>query len=101
MRRISEKKRQQIKEEYPIRIALCLRAEGTWEKASEFSGLCIGGKCELCHEQPDFRGLRPHEQLFRSKGGVLSLDNSIMLCGRCHSLKHGIHEADCHRGIHG
>lgn len=51
------------------------------------------GLCECCHRPPDFRGLSKHEIIFRSKGGnPLDKDNVLMLCGRCHSGKHGIKE---------
>ncbi len=88
---ISKKRQQQIKDELPIRIKLCERCGGTWIYTSSFShGYCRGGRCELCHQKGDFRGLTPHEQVFRSHNGKLSLSNSKMLCGTCHDSKHGI-----------
>ena len=77
IRQISIKKQHQIEAEKPIRELLAKRANG---------------KCEKCKKLPDWRGLSPHEKIFRSHGGVLSLWNTIMLCGRCHSKEHGIKE---------
>lgn len=94
---ISEKKREQIKEELPIRKQLCERASGywlytSWAYGEETSGVCVNGLCEKCHKPPDWRGLHPHEKVFRAQGGKLSLENSVMLCGKCSSAEHGIKE---------
>jgi 5-methylcytosine-specific restriction endonuclease McrA len=51
-----------------------------------------GGVCEDCHQSPDWRGLAPHHKIKRSQGGRDTEDNIIILCGRCHSLRHGIKE---------
>ncbi len=52
-----------------------------------------GGLCENCHQPPDFRGLSKHEKVFRSHGGnPLDKNNVEILCGRCHSLRHGVIE---------
>ena len=91
MRRVSLKRQRQMREELPIRKLLCERAGGRWE-----DGHCKGGLCENpeCGKPPDFRGLHPHELVLRSRGGRLSLDNSVMWCGRCHSVKgHNLREA--------
>lgn len=53
-----------------------------------------GGLCEKCGQPPDWRGLHPHEKAFRSQGGRLTLENSQMLCGKCHSAEHGIRESN-------
>ena len=51
------------------------------------------GICERCKQAPDFRGLAKHERTFRSHGGnPLDPDGVEMLCGKCHSLAHNIHE---------
>ncbi|MDD4876753.1 MAG: HNH endonuclease signature motif containing protein [Dehalococcoidales bacterium] len=52
----------------------------------------IDGKCQNCHELPDWRGLAKHHKTKRSQGGQDSPDNIIWLCGKCHSLFHGIKE---------
>jgi 5-methylcytosine-specific restriction endonuclease McrA len=48
-----------------------------------------GGKYEECGQTGFPFGLHPHEKIFRSHGGQLSLDNSIMLCNYCHGRRHG------------
>lgn len=50
------------------------------------------GRCQECHELPDFRGLAKHHKVFRSHGGKDNKDNLIWLCGICHSKEHGIKE---------
>ncbi len=76
---ISKRKAHQIEQEKPIRALLLKRCKG---------------RCEKCKELPDWRGLSPHEEIFRSHGGKLTLWNSIMLCGKCHAHFHGIKESD-------
>ena len=49
--------------------------------------------CEKCGQAPDWRGLRVHHMTKRSQGGDESEGNLTWLCGRCHSLLHGIKEA--------
>lgn len=54
-----------------------------------------GGLCEDCGSAGDFRGLAKHEIRHRSQGGdPLDPANVLLLCGRCHSLRHGIREVD-------
>ncbi len=89
--KISLKKQRQIEEELPIKILLCQIAGGTWVQTSRWGGHCEGGYCMECHQKPDFRGLHPHEDPFRSRGNKVTLA-SKMLCGRCHSACHGIRE---------
>ena len=74
---ISQRKLHQIETEKPIRVLLEERANG---------------RCEQCGQLPDFRGLCPHERIFRSRGGKLTLWNSVMLCRLCHSRFHGLGE---------
>ncbi len=53
------------------------------------------GCCEECHRPPDFRGLVPHHIKLKGMGGSKLLDyedNLIVLCGKCHSARHGLHE---------
>ena len=51
------------------------------------------GLCEDCGQPPDFRGLSKHEIVYRSRGGnPLDPDNCKMLCGTCHSKRHGLNE---------
>ena len=51
------------------------------------------GLCEDCGRAPDWRNLSKHEIVFRSRGGgPLDESNCLMLCGKCHSKRHGIKE---------
>lgn len=95
LKRISEKKREQIKDEYLIRVLLCKRAHGTWVQTSQYGGYCEG-ICEECGKPPDWRGLHPHEEIRRGQGGKLSLENSRMLCMKCHKAEHHQYEIDVH-----
>jgi hypothetical protein len=77
---ISKKKAIEIENEKPIRKALLERCKGL---------------CEHCGQSPDWRGLSPHEKVFRSHGGCLTMENSEMRCGRCHSVDgHNLKEAN-------
>ena len=89
MRKISKKRLLEIKEEVAIRRLLCERAGGFW------NGLeCEGGYCEECGKPADWMGLTPHEKKFRSKGGKLSMENSQMLCMKCHMKEHHLKVAE-------
>ena len=51
------------------------------------------GVCALCGRTPDFRGFSKHEIVHRSQGGsATDPNNTILICGRCHSKEHGIKE---------
>lgn len=50
------------------------------------------GRCEQCHQLPDFRGLTKHHIVRRSHCGNDDRTNLIWLCGLCHSKTHGIKE---------
>ena len=92
IRRISAKKKQQIKDEVGIRIALCQRAGGTWVVTSSITGgYCSGGICEICGKPPDWRGLHPHHTGIGASRKPLSLEDK-MACGKCHSALHLIYE---------
>ena len=71
--KISKKKRHQNYIEHKVWLQILERCNGL---------------CEYCHKLPDFRGLHPHEKVFRSHLGKLTLENSKASCGRCHSIKH-------------
>lgn len=48
---------------------------------------CIGGTCECgCGQKVagDECRLHPHEKLWRGRGGVVSLENSVMVLNSCH-----------------
>ena len=51
-----------------------------------------GGVCESCGRVPDWRGLSGHHKVKRSQGGTDDEGNIEILCGRCHSARHGIKE---------
>jgi 5-methylcytosine-specific restriction endonuclease McrA len=58
----------------------------------ELLELCKG-LCMNCGSTPDFRGLSKHEIKFRSQGGdPTDRNNTILVCGKCHSKFHGITE---------
>jgi 5-methylcytosine-specific restriction endonuclease McrA len=73
--RQSKKKRQQLKDEQPIRKQLMERCKGV---------------CEECGGNGFPFGIHPHESVYRSHGGELSLTNTKMLCTHCHGKKHGL-----------
>jgi len=78
---ISKKKAAEIREETKIRAQLVDRCNG---------------RCEECGEPASWPGLSPHEKVFRSHGGHMSLENSLMLCITCHGKRHGIRVCDNH-----
>ena len=73
---VSKRKAKALRAEQPIRAQLRARARG---------------RCENCGKVADLFGLHPHEKVFRSQGGCLSMENSDMLCQQCHD------EAQQHR----
>jgi 5-methylcytosine-specific restriction endonuclease McrA len=52
----------------------------------------IDGRCQNCHDLPDFRGLAKHHIKLRSRGGKDNPENLIWVCGKCHNYFHGIKE---------
>jgi len=102
LNRYSEKKIAQMQAEAPARIELCKRAGGTpatrevqiYRKGERYTYTkveCIGGICECklpdCPKIPPYgQHLEPHEKIFRSHGGVLSLENTIMVLRQCHRI---------------
>ena len=100
--RYSEKKIAEMQAEAPIRIELCKRAGGTpvtrevqiyrnGEKYTYTKVECSGGICECgLPDCPKFslyyQHLEPHELVFRSHGGKLSLQNTRMVLRRCHQI---------------
>ena len=45
------------------------------------------GECRNCGEPITSKTMHMHEVVPRSKGGEISLDNSIALCGNCHEWR--------------
>ena len=86
----------QLNGEVPARIALAERCGGEgviFEKIIEFKNgktatlktvVCVEGYCEICHKPSYCQNLHPHEVFYRSQGGKVSLDNSIMCHDWCH-----------------
>lgn len=104
--KISHKMYDQLIAEVPIRKALCYRCSGKPIETIVTIGFgdgtkkylpmirCQGGYCETCGKRADFIGLKPHHKIFRSRGGRLTLENSLMDCHRYHSGFHGIKVVD-------
>ncbi len=92
MKAISERKVAEINDQETVRVALCIRCGGsaTISTRRTVGGLltivqCFGGKCEICGKPTSIVGpLEPHELVSRSIGGILSMDNSRMVCRNCH-----------------
>ncbi len=105
LNRYSEKRIAELQAETPIRIELCKRTGGTpttrevqiYRNGQRFTYTkveCIGGTCECgrhdCPKYPTYgQHLEPHEKLFRSHGGVVSLESSIMVLRACHRRLQG------------
>jgi len=94
LRPISPKRLERMKEEAKIIKELCEKAGGrffptAWSGGEVIQGICVGGVCQVCGQRPDWRGLSPHEKVFRSRGGKVSKENTIMVCGDCHAKYHG------------
>lgn len=91
LRQVSQKKKQQLKNELPIRVKLCKRAKGEWVKANNLiGGYCRGGICECgCGRPANYEGLHPHEENHRGLGGRMSLQNSLMVRNDCHAKLQG------------
>ena len=78
LRPVSRKRAKQLREERKIRPQLEERADGA---------------CEECGRAPGWLGLHPHEKVFRSHMGKLSLENSVMVCDTCGKRNLGIRVA--------
>ena len=102
---ISKRRIAQLFTEVEIRRALCERAGGTfytWTgtfKQPDGSTFqmpicnCVNGICEECHKR--IKNLEPHEKIKRSKGGQISLENTIMVCRQCHILEGVTKKNEC------
>ncbi len=78
LRKLSQRRRQQIIEETRLRAQLLQRC---------------GGLCEICGKLPDWRGLSLSHENPKRMGGtthVYTLDEVKMRCGICHDLAGGI-----------
>ena len=57
------------------------------DKLRELALIRSGGRCEICGQLPDFRGLSIHHNPPKGMGGtthIYTLDEVKMLCGGCH-----------------
>lgn len=77
LKRVSKKRAKQLIEEGILRVALLAQCKGL---------------CMECGNKPDWRGLSLHHDKFKSHGGTNDTDNIRLLCGRCHSVEHGVNE---------
>ena len=100
MNRYSPQRIQQFYAEFPERIALAERCGGEafvyYEVFNPYKQepvyiprvRCIGGICEICGKSADGEILEPHESPRRSKGGLVSLKDSVMCHRACHNGEH-------------
>ena len=91
---------QKFYDEFPERIALAERCGGEafiyYEVFNPYKQepvyiprvRCIGGICEICGKSADGEILEPHESPRRSKGGLVSLKDSVMCHRACHNGEH-------------
>jgi len=96
---ISNKRKAELVKEVEIRKDLCVRCCGFWQPVAWFGGeiiggQCIGGYCEICGQQAGNELLHPHEKHFKSRGGKVSLENSVMAHNSCQAKEHGIKIVD-------
>lgn len=99
LNRMSLRKIIKLNDEVDVRIQLCKRAGGEPTVKTRNIKLnngteielhtveCRNGRCEECHTFNYH--LEPHEDPPRSKGGKVSMEQSTMLCRRCHNTKKG------------
>ena len=88
-------KRTELKRKTPLRkVSSKMRKQKVQEaKLTQELLENSNGVCALCGRAPDFRGFSKHEVVHRSQGGsATDPNNTILICGRCHSKEHGINE---------
>ena len=88
-----------LNDQVETRKALCKRAGGTPQLKTRLIKLnngteiylttvtCTKGYCEECGKYAEV--LDCHEICERSKGGKVSMENSVILCRPCHNKKKG------------
>lgn len=95
---MSLKRIAELNAEAPVRVELCHRAHGraiqeqkTIRRGSqkyEYTKVtCLNGICEICGKPAN--ELHPHERPFKSHGGKLSLEQSVMCHNKCQAVEHG------------
>ena len=68
-------------------VALCLRSVAVSEIRHQIF-LRSKGNCELCSATVTEQSGHMHEMHHRGKGGEISLENSMMICVKCHKNAH-------------
>ena len=96
LRHYSERRVRQLNSEVTMRILLCKRCGGTPIQQSrevKVEGkhlvelntiICVGGICEVCGQPARDEVMSPHEKTLKSRGGKVSLENSVMCHWACH-----------------
>jgi hypothetical protein len=88
-------KRTELKRKTPLRkVSSKMRKQKVQEaKLTQELLENSNGVCALCGRAPDWRGFSKHEVVLRSQGGsATDPNNTVLICGRCHSKEHGIVE---------
>lgn len=102
LRHYSERRVRQLNGEVTARILLCKRCGGTPIQNSRMvkvagnhlieltTILCLGGTCEVCGKPAGDECMSPHEKTLKSRGGKVSLENSVMCHWQpCHKREQG------------
>ena len=102
LNQVSPKRLEELRAELPVRLTLIKRCGGrpiirdypitvNGVRVTVTTALCYGGICKICGK-PAQQGeiLEPHENLFRSRGGKMSLENTVMCHRQCHNKEHRI-----------
>jgi 5-methylcytosine-specific restriction endonuclease McrA len=77
IKKISKKRQKELQKEAELRQILLIKQRGL---------------CAECGSKPDWRGLSLSHTIPKSQGGRTTLANCQLLCGKCHSRRHGIDE---------
>ena len=90
----SKKRLARLARDAEVITIICRRAGGTPFESAYYQGsligvACLGGRCESCGGKPTSPTwrLHNHELEFKSRGGVVSETNSIMVCDDCHGIE--------------
>jgi len=94
MKQISDKRKQKLLDELPIRIEIIKRAGGTPVRIVSLPYvICAGGRCEECGAPPlhPEYPLTVHHKKKQSQGGKLEKkEDGEALCIKCHNKTEGI-----------
>jgi hypothetical protein len=90
---ISDKKLEVLKHDVGVKKKAIKRCGGIPYESSFYKGVCInvrcmGGICERCGlvACPPTYELHNHEKVFKSAGGEVTEDNTVMICDCCHAI---------------